>query len=50
MGAAGRERALTRFSWRAVAQATAEAYRQAVDEAAGSTPVAQENKGDEPTC
>jgi glycosyltransferase involved in cell wall biosynthesis len=31
MGAAGRERALDRFSWRAVAEATAEAYRLAVD-------------------
>ncbi len=30
MGAAGRERALTTFSWRAVAEATAEAYRTAV--------------------
>jgi glycosyltransferase involved in cell wall biosynthesis len=50
MGAAGRDRALSRFSWRAVAQATADAYRRAVDEAARSTPVAHENKGDEPTC
>jgi glycosyltransferase involved in cell wall biosynthesis len=33
MGAAGRERALARFSWRAVAEATAAAYRRAVDEA-----------------
>jgi fatty-acyl-CoA synthase len=34
----------------AVVDRTAEAYRRAVDETAGSTPVAQENKGDEPTC
>ena len=31
MGAAGRERALAEFGWRAVAEATAAAYRQAVD-------------------
>jgi glycosyltransferase involved in cell wall biosynthesis len=31
MGAAGRERALAEFSWRAVAEATAAAYRQAID-------------------
>jgi glycosyltransferase involved in cell wall biosynthesis len=31
MGAAGRQRALDRFSWRAVAEATADAYRRAVD-------------------
>ena len=31
MGAAGRRRALSRFSWRAVAEATAGAYRQAID-------------------
>lgn len=31
MGAAGRQRALDRFSWRAVAEATAEAYRRAID-------------------
>jgi glycosyltransferase involved in cell wall biosynthesis len=31
MGAAGRERALARFSWRAVAEATAAAYRRAVE-------------------
>ena len=31
MGAAGRERALARFSWRAVAEATADAYRRAID-------------------
>jgi len=33
MGAAGRERALALFSWRAVAEATADAYRRAVDAA-----------------
>ena len=31
MGAAGRERALAEFSWRAVAEATAATYQQAVD-------------------
>jgi glycosyltransferase involved in cell wall biosynthesis len=31
MGAAGRERALAEFSWRAVAEATARAYQQAID-------------------
>jgi glycosyltransferase involved in cell wall biosynthesis len=31
MGAAGRRRALSRFSWRAVAEATAAAYQQAID-------------------
>jgi glycosyltransferase involved in cell wall biosynthesis len=32
MGSAGRHRALSEFSWRAVAQATAEAYQRAVEE------------------
>lgn len=31
MGAAGRQRALDRFSWRAVAEATAAAYQRAID-------------------
>ncbi len=31
MGAAGRERALAEFSWRAVAEATVLAYQQAID-------------------
>ena len=31
MGAAGRQRALTEFSWRAVAEATAATYQQAID-------------------
>lgn len=31
MGAAGRQRVLDHFSWRAVAEATAEAYREAID-------------------
>jgi glycosyltransferase involved in cell wall biosynthesis len=31
MGAAGRERALAEFSWRAVAEATATVYQQAID-------------------
>jgi glycosyltransferase involved in cell wall biosynthesis len=31
MGAAGRRRALDRFSWRAVAEATAAAYRRAIE-------------------
>jgi glycosyltransferase involved in cell wall biosynthesis len=31
MGAAGRERALAEFSWRAVAEATARAYQRAID-------------------
>jgi glycosyltransferase involved in cell wall biosynthesis len=38
MGAAGRERALTTFSWRAVARATAEVYQRAIDES--QTPLA----------
>ncbi len=32
MGKAGRERALERFSWRAVAEATAAAYQRAIDD------------------
>ena len=36
MGAAGRERALSEFSWHAVAEATAEAYREVIDQK-GST-------------
>ncbi|HSE07453.1 MAG TPA: glycosyltransferase family 4 protein [Nocardioidaceae bacterium] len=32
MGAAGRQRALEKFSWRAVAEATAAAYQRAVDD------------------
>ncbi|HEX5769570.1 MAG TPA: glycosyltransferase family 4 protein [Nocardioidaceae bacterium] len=32
MGAAGRQRALDKFSWRAVAEATAEAFQRAIDE------------------
>jgi glycosyltransferase involved in cell wall biosynthesis len=32
MGAAGRQRALEKFSWRAVAVATAEAFQRAIDE------------------
>lgn len=32
MGAAGRQRALDRFSWRAVAEATAAAYQRAIDQ------------------
>jgi glycosyltransferase involved in cell wall biosynthesis len=32
MGAAGRRRALEKFSWRAVAEATAAAYQRAIDE------------------
>ncbi len=32
MGAAGRQRALEKFSWRAVAEATAEAFQRAIDE------------------
>ncbi|MEP7089870.1 MAG: glycosyltransferase family 4 protein [Nocardioidaceae bacterium] len=35
MGRAGRERALAEFSWRAVAEATAAAYRDAIDERRG---------------
>lgn len=34
MGAAGRQRALDRFSWRAVAEATAAAYMRAIDDSA----------------
>jgi glycosyltransferase involved in cell wall biosynthesis len=33
MGRAGRQRALTRYSWRVVAEATAAAYQRAVDAA-----------------
>jgi glycosyltransferase involved in cell wall biosynthesis len=36
MGAAGRERVLERFSWRAVAEATAEVYQRAVDATAAT--------------
>jgi glycosyltransferase involved in cell wall biosynthesis len=32
MGAAGRQRALEKFSWRAVAEATAQAYQRAIDD------------------
>jgi glycosyltransferase involved in cell wall biosynthesis len=35
MGAAGRARATGRFSWTAVAQATAQAYGEAIAEAGG---------------
>ncbi|QIK66210.1 glycosyltransferase family 4 protein [Nocardioides sp. HDW12B] len=38
MGAAGRRRVEELFSWRAVAEATAAAYQQAVDRHAGTTP------------
>jgi len=34
MGAAGRQRALEKYSWRAVAEATAAAYQRAIDDAA----------------
>lgn len=37
MGAAGRRRALDRFSWRAVAEATAAAYQRAIDEKSEET-------------
>jgi hypothetical protein len=37
MGAAGRERALARFGWRAVAETTAAAYREVI--AASGRPV-----------
>ena len=46
MGAAGRERALTRFSWRAVAEATADAYRRAIEARRAAHPVTS----GEPTC
>jgi glycosyltransferase involved in cell wall biosynthesis len=36
MGRAGRQRALAEFSWRAVAEATADVYRQAIDARRGS--------------
>ena len=35
MGEAGRRRALERYSWRAVAEATAAAYQRAIDERHG---------------
>ncbi len=38
MGSAGRRRALAEFSWRAVAEATAAAYRQAVEVRRGGDP------------
>ena len=38
MGAAGRERALALFSWRAVAESTAAAYRRAIAEAGRPVP------------
>jgi glycosyltransferase involved in cell wall biosynthesis len=37
MGAAGRERATSRFSWRAVAEATASVYEEAVEKRAAPT-------------
>jgi glycosyltransferase involved in cell wall biosynthesis len=37
MGAAGRERATSRFSWRAVAEATASVYEEAVEKRAAAT-------------
>ncbi len=37
MGAAGRERALAEFSWRAVAEATVTAYQHAIDVRRGET-------------
>jgi hypothetical protein len=37
MGAAGRERALAEFSWRAVAEATVAAYQHAIDVRRGET-------------
>jgi glycosyltransferase involved in cell wall biosynthesis len=37
MGAAGRKRALDTFSWRAVAERTAQAYQRAIDERADTT-------------
>ena len=36
MGSAGRERALTRYSWRAVAETTAGAYRRAIETRSGT--------------
>ena len=37
MGAAGRERALAEFSWRAVAEATVRAYQHAIDVRGGES-------------
>jgi hypothetical protein len=45
MGVAGRRRALDRFSWRAVAEATAAAYARAV-EAQHSTAPLEETDAD----
>ncbi|QNN52918.1 glycosyltransferase family 4 protein [Nocardioides mesophilus] len=42
MGAAGRQRALDEFGWRAVAERTAAAYREAVEAAAGAGPTREE--------
>jgi glycosyltransferase involved in cell wall biosynthesis len=42
MGAAGRDRALTTFSWRAVARATAAVYQRAIDES--QTPLAGDDR------
>jgi glycosyltransferase involved in cell wall biosynthesis len=38
MGATGRERALARFSWRAVAETTAAAYRDVIETAGRPVP------------
>jgi glycosyltransferase involved in cell wall biosynthesis len=38
MGAAGRERALAEYSWHAVAEATAEAYRDVIRAAGRPVP------------
>jgi glycosyltransferase involved in cell wall biosynthesis len=41
MGAAGRRRALSEFSWRAVAEATAAAYQRAIDERRAASAAAE---------
>ena len=43
MGAAGRQRALERFTWRAVAESTAAVYRRAIDAAAVPAEQQEEN-------
>jgi glycosyltransferase involved in cell wall biosynthesis len=46
MGRAGRQRALTRFSWRVVAEATAAAYQRAVDAARDQRPRGEHRDAD----
>jgi glycosyltransferase involved in cell wall biosynthesis len=46
MGRAGRQRALTRYSWRVVAEATADAYQRAIDAARDHRPRGEHGDAD----